>query len=313
MTWMGAGTTKRYAWSAHRVGVPSSINSSMTPAGEQPRRLECSIVGRSTEKRSPIPPPAVSGPLRPFVVRRPRWVWWTSCVISAMLLIATVGCVVLGAVSANMGAYLGAGACALVLLLLFGPLTYSVVTYRLIVDPRGIHRVVRGRTGSIPWQQLADVTIERVKTGDVYGDELFLITPTGKVGPMGPAGLKSGLLHQLQATILSYRDRIRVGNAHWESTVGDGAISYPRDRELSGSSPPDRNIWEKTARRLSRMAGLVGAPAGRPLNARFHCFWRSSTDGRDGAIASDAPKVLGRRPCGIPAQLDRSPRSQQVG
>ena len=55
--------------------------------------------------------------------------------ISAMLLIATVGCVVLGAVSANMGAYLGAGACALVLLLLFGPLTYSVVTYRLIVDP----------------------------------------------------------------------------------------------------------------------------------------------------------------------------------
>ena len=217
----------------------------MTPAGEQPRRIECSIVGRSTEKRSPIPPPAVSGPLRPFVVRRPRWVWWTSCVISAMLLIATVGCVVLGAVNANMGAYLGAGACALVLLLLFGPLTYSVVTYRLIVDPRGIHRVVRGRTGSIPWQQLADVTIERVKTGDVYGDELFLITPTGKVGPMGPAGLKSGLLHQLQATILSYRDRIRVGNAHWESTVGDGAISYPRDRELSGSSPPDRNIWEK--------------------------------------------------------------------
>jgi hypothetical protein len=27
--------------------------------------------------------------------------------------------------------------------------------------------------------------------------------------------------------------------------LGDGAISYPRDRELSGSSPPDRDIWEK--------------------------------------------------------------------
>jgi hypothetical protein len=80
------------------------------------------------------------------------------------------------------------------------------------------------------------VTIERVKTGDVYGDELFLITPTGKVGPMGPAGLKSGLLHQLQATILSYRDRIRVGNAHWESTVGDGAISCPG--RASSPAPP---------------------------------------------------------------------------
>ena len=126
----------------------------MTPAGEQPRRWKCSIVGRSTEKQSPIPPPAVSGPLRPFVVRRPRWVWWTSCVISAMLFIAAVGCVVLGAVNASIGAYIGAGACALVLLLLFGPLTYSVVTYRLIVDPRGIHRVLRRRTGSIPWSSL---------------------------------------------------------------------------------------------------------------------------------------------------------------
>ncbi len=94
-------------------------------------------------------------------------------------------------------------------------------------------------------EQLADVTIDRVKTGDVYADELFLITPTGTVGPMGPAGLKSGPLHQLQVTILSYRARIRAGNAQWEPTVGDDAISYPRDRQLSGSSPPDRNIWEK--------------------------------------------------------------------
>jgi hypothetical protein len=49
MTWMGAGTTKSYAWSAHRVRVPSSINSSANPPGEQPRRLGCSIVGRSAE------------------------------------------------------------------------------------------------------------------------------------------------------------------------------------------------------------------------------------------------------------------------
>ena len=202
-------------------------------------------MARSTEKRSPIPPPALSGPLRPFVVRRPRWVWWTTCLISAMLFIAAVGCVVLGVVNAEIGAYIGAGACSLVLLLLFGPLTYSVVTYRLIVDPRGVHRVLCGRTGSIPWEQLEDVTIDRVKTGDVYGDELFFVTPTGTVGPMGPAGLKSGLLHQLRATILSYRARIRAGNAQWEPAVGDDAISYPRDRQLSGSSPPDRNIWEK--------------------------------------------------------------------
>ena len=202
-------------------------------------------MGRSAETRSPIPPPALSGPLRPFVVRRPRWVWWTTCVISAILLVAAFGCVVLGVVNAAIGAYVVAGACSLVLLLLFGPLTYSVVSYRLIVDRGGIHRIQRGRTGSVPWEQLEDATIDRVKTGDVYADELFLVTPTGKVGPMGPAGLKSGLLYQLQATILSYRNRIRTGNAQWEPTVGDDAISYPRERQLSGSSPPDRNIWEK--------------------------------------------------------------------
>ncbi len=71
-----------------------------------------------------------------------------------MLFIAAVGCVVLGVVNAEIGAYIGAGACSLVLLLLFGPLTYSVITYRLIVDPRGIHRVLRRRTGSIPWSSL---------------------------------------------------------------------------------------------------------------------------------------------------------------
>ena len=216
----------------------------MIPAGDQPRRLECSNVARSTEKRSPIPPPASSGPLRPFVVRRPRWIWWTTSVITAMLVVGAVACIALGVANAENGAYICGGACLLVLLL-FGPLTYSVVSYRLIVDPNGIHRVLRRRTGSLPWDQLEDVTIDRVKTGDVYADELFLVTPTGRVGPMGPAGLKSGLLHQLQATILSYRDRVHAGNAHWAPAVANAATAYPRDRRLSGSSPLDGNLWEK--------------------------------------------------------------------
>ena len=129
-----------------------------------------------------------------------------------------------------------AGICAF-LAAFFGLASSASAKYRFVVDPRGIHNVAVRASGrwSIPWDQLDDVTIQTIKGGGAQGEDVDLmvfVTATRKV-PLNVPGNKQ----QLQSTILSYRDRIRAGNAQWEPSVGDDPISYP--------PPPDRSEWLK--------------------------------------------------------------------
>jgi len=211
-----------------------------TAHGPRPSRsavmgLRCCNVARSKQKRSQIPLPR--GPLQSFTVRRasPRE-WMIGRVVCAVLLAATIGFVILGAVN-SAGFFMTAGIFAFFAVFVAGG-SYRNASDRFVIDPRGIHHVRARQRWSIPWDQLEDVTIQRIKSLGPQGEDVDLmvfVTPTGKVPCDVPVNKR-----QLQSTILSYRDRVRAGNVQWEPSVGYDAISYP--------PPPDRSEWlEKRA------------------------------------------------------------------
>jgi hypothetical protein len=188
-------------------------------------------VARSKHKGSRIPSP--HGPLQSFTLRRTspreRKAGWVVC---ALLLVATIGFVIVGAVNAA-GFFIMAGICAF-LAVSVGLGSYGNATYRLVVDVGGIHHVVGPHRWSIPWDELEDVIIQEIKRWGLHDEDLHLIvfvTPTGKAPCDVPVNKR-----QLQSTILSYRDRIRAGNAQWQPTGAD-AIFYP--------PPPDLSEWLK--------------------------------------------------------------------
>jgi hypothetical protein len=169
--------------------------------------------------------------LRPFTVNglentATGMILWRLC---AALLFATAVFVALlvtvGHGDLNNGYFVGA--------LVFGLTWLTALIFicgadsQLVVDPRGVHVNQGPITRSIPWDQLEDVTTDPSR-GEQRNSRLVFHTRSSRIRSDAPDAWARGprgelRLAQLAATIMTYRDRIRVGNAKWETTIGDDA------------------------------------------------------------------------------------------
>jgi hypothetical protein len=183
-------------------------------------------------QRSPIPTPTLSGILRPFTVRvsDSRVVEMILRLLCAVLLLAVVVFVVLGVVQGNgdNGYFAGAFGCGVSLLLL-GWILYVWARNRVEVNQWGVLITKVGKSRSVLWDQLNDVTVEVAEgpEGKVrYLVQLVFHTPTGEVRSAPGLDTTRCRVRQLAPTIRSYRDHIRAGTAKWVSTASDDASAH---------------------------------------------------------------------------------------
>jgi len=181
-------------------------------------------------KQKPVPPPASSGPLRPFTVRQSRRTRLIHWLLFAVLLLGGVVLLIVGVAQGirdDNGYLVGAFFCGL-LLPIAGIALYYGPRNRLVVDPTGVHLTQGRKTRSIPWDQVDDVTVEQVQSDEGKSQlfvQLVFVTPTGKVrSTVGRRG-SHGRVWQLAETILYYLDRIRAGTARWEPASDDDATA----------------------------------------------------------------------------------------